>query len=298
MTRSDPLHSAAGAWPVPSKPISSGLYIVSTPIGNLRDVTFRALDTLAAADLILAEDTRITRRLLDAYGVKTPMRAYHDHNAESVRPDIIARLGDGAIIAQVSDAGTPMVSDPGYKLARAAIEAGADVVSIPGASAALAGLTVSGMPSDAFVFAGFPPAKSGKRRAFFEAWAAAPASLIVYEAGPRLADSLSDMAATLGDRPAAVARELTKAFEETRRGSLTALAAHYAQAGPPKGEIVVVIGPPPAHASAWDSEAIDQALVEAMREASVKDAAAEVADLSGQPKRALYQRALALKDKA
>lgn len=294
----DPRRVGAMSWPQPGRALAPGLYIVSTPIGNLRDVTFRALDVLSGADLVLAEDTRITRRLLDAYGVTTDMRAYHDHNAAEIRPEIIRMLEGGARIAQVSDAGTPLVSDPGFKLARAAIKAGAEVIPIPGASAALAGLAAAGLPTDAFLFAGFAPAKSGKRAAFFESLVRAQATLIFYESGPRLAASLAAMASVFGPRPAAVARELTKKFEETVRGNLDDLAARYEQSGPPKGEIVVLVGPPSDEDAAWDDTRLDAALTEAMATESVKDAAAAVAQVSGLARRDLYQRALALKSKA
>ncbi|MBA4802794.1 MAG: 16S rRNA (cytidine(1402)-2'-O)-methyltransferase [Euryhalocaulis sp.] len=294
----DPRRQDAISWPKPDPSLAPGLYIVSTPIGNLRDITFRALDVLAGADLILAEDTRITRRLLETYGVTTTMRAYHDHNAAEIRPEIIAQLEGGARIAQVSDAGTPLVSDPGFKLARDAIDAGIGVIPIPGASAALAGLAAAGLPTDAFLFAGFAPPKSGKRAAFFETFVRVPATLIFYESGPRLADSLAAMADVFGPRPAAVARELTKRFEETVRGDLPDLAARYAESGAPKGEIVVLVGPPSEAEAEWDDARIDTALKEAMEADSVKDAAAVVAKASGLPRRDLYQRALALKSRA
>lgn len=274
--------------------LAPGLYIVSTPIGNLRDVTLRALDVLGAADLVLAEDTRITARLFSAYEISTRLTPYHDHNAAEVRPGILGKLREGAAIALVSDAGTPMVSDPGYKLARAAAEAGVPVFPIPGASALLAGLAASGLPTDRFLFAGFAPAKSGKRQAFFREVKDVAASLIFYETGPRLAASLADMLDVFGEREAAVARELTKTFEETRRGSLAALAAHYAEAGGPKGEIVVILGPPDEEAG-WSDARIDRALTEAMEDKGVKGAAADVAALTGLSKRDLYQRALKLK---
>ncbi len=274
--------------------LASGLYIVSTPIGNLRDVTLRALDVLGAADVVLAEDTRITARLFSAYEISTRLTPYHDHNAAEVRPGILAKLREGGRIALVSDAGTPMVSDPGYKLAREAAEAGVPVFPIPGASALLAGLAASGLPTDRFMFAGFAPAKSGKRQAFFREVKDVPASLVFYETGPRLAASLADMHSVFGDREAAVARELTKAFEETRRGSLAELAAHYAGAGGPKGEIVVILGPH-AEDTEWSEARIDRALTEAMEDKGVKDAAADLAALTGLSRRDLYQRALKLK---
>lgn len=274
--------------------LAPGLYIVSTPIGNLRDVTLRALDVLSAADVVLAEDTRITARLFSTYEISTRLTPYHDHNAAEVRPGILEKLREGAAIALVSDAGTPMVSDPGYKLAREAAAAGVPVIPIPGASALLAGLAASGLPTDRFLFAGFAPPKSGKRQAFFREVKDVPASLVFYETGPRLAASLADMLDVFGDREAAVARELTKAFEETRRGSLADLAAHYAEAGGPKGEIVVLLGPP-AEETEWSEARIDRALSEAMADTGVKQAAADVAALTGLSKRDLYQRALKLK---
>lgn len=274
--------------------LASGLYIVSTPIGNLRDVTLRALDVLGAADVVLAEDTRITARLFSAYEISTALTPYHDHNAAEVRPAILEKLRAGGRIALVSDAGTPMISDPGYKLAREAAEAGVPVFPIPGASALLAGLAASGLPTDRFLFAGFAPAKSGKRQAFFREVKDVPASLVFYETGPRLAASLADMLEVFGDREAAVARELTKAFEETRRGLLADLAAHYAEAGGPKGEIVVLLGPP-AEETEWSEARIDRALAEAMNDKGVKEAAADVAALTGLSRRDLYQRALKLK---
>ncbi|MCS0502495.1 16S rRNA (cytidine(1402)-2'-O)-methyltransferase [Ancylobacter mangrovi] len=269
-----------------------GLYVVATPIGNLGDVTLRALETLAGADLVVCEDTRVTRRLLDRYGIETPLAVYHDHNAEQARPRLLARLAEGAALALVSDAGTPLVSDPGYKLVGAAIEAGHRVVPLPGASASLAALVAAGLPTDRFFFEGFLPAKSGARRNRIAELKAIPATLVLYETGPRLPDCLADLAAGLGARPAAVCRELTKAFEEVRRGPLDALAAHYAEAGPPKGEIVLVIGAPVAAAA--DEEDVDAALRRALASLSVKDAAAAVAAAMGVPRRAVYARALAL----
>jgi len=292
----DPRASPDAGWPPPDPALEPGLYIVSTPIGNLRDITFRALDILAGADVVLAEDTRISRRLLDAYGVATPMRAYHDHNAAEARPDILRQLGEGARIALISDAGTPLVSDPGYKLVREAAAAGAAVVPIPGPSAALAGLAASGLPTDAFLFAGFPPARGGKRRAWLNAWAGVPATLVFYEAPSRLRASLAHMADAFGSREAALARELTKKFEEIVRAPLPDLAARYAEAGPPKGELVILVGPPRDYGAGWDHARIDAALREAMASGSVRDAALIVAEDSGWPKREVYARALALKD--
>jgi len=275
--------------------LSPGLHVVSTPIGRLRDMTLRALDVIAAADVVLVEDTRVTRRLCDAYGLKPRLERYDDHTAPRERPRIVERLKDGAAIALVSDAGTPLVSDPGYKLVRDAIAAGVDVFAVPGASAVLAGLTVAGLPTDRFLFAGFPPAKSAARRAFFAEVAATPATLAFYESGPRLAASLADMAVVFGDRAAVVARELTKFYEEARRGSLSELAAAYKEEGPPRGEIVVLVAPPSPE-EAWDDARVDAALSVRLDEGPLKPLAAEIAEASGRPKRDIYARAIALKD--
>jgi 16S rRNA (cytidine1402-2'-O)-methyltransferase len=279
-----------------SPPLETGLYVVATPIGNLRDITLRALDILGAANRVYAEDTRVAWKLLDAYGLKPKLGAYHEHNAEAVREVILDALGKGESVALISDAGTPLISDPGYKLARAVIEAGYRVYPIPGASALLAGLVVSGQPTDRFLFAGFLPPKQGARRTALAELGDTDASLIFYESGPRLADSLADMAEVLGARPAAVARELTKMFEETRRAPLDELAAYYAEAGAPKGEIVVIIGPPPDKGEVSD-EALDAFLLRALPR-GVKDAASEAARDLGVPRKRAYARALALKDQA
>ena len=276
--------------------LEPGLYLVATPIGNLRDVTLRALDVLGAADLVLAEDTRVTRKLLDAYDIKASLQAYHDHNAETVRPQIEEALQAGKIIALVSDAGTPMVSDPGYKLARMAIDEGYKVIAIPGASAVLTALCVSGLPTDSFSFAGFPPPKTVAREKWLEKHKAAPGSLVIYEGASRIPASLASMAKILGDRPAAVCRELTKFYEEARRGSLEELAAHYDEAGSPKGEVVIVIGPAPA--DIWDEARIDEALHLALKDMRVKEASSHIAEQSGWAKRDVYARAIALKDGA
>ncbi|MEM7329072.1 MAG: 16S rRNA (cytidine(1402)-2'-O)-methyltransferase [Pseudomonadota bacterium] len=283
--------SRAGA----AQALDPGLYIIATPIGNLRDISLRALDTLSAVDEVLAEDTRVARRLLDAHDIRAKLSPYHDHNGAKRRPEILDKLSQGGTIALISDAGTPMVSDPGWKLSREALDAGHKVIPVPGASALLAGLVASGLPSDRFMFCGFLPPKSGARKRAAADLALIPSTLVFYESGPRLVDCLHDLAETLGaDREAAVARELTKLFEETRRGGLADLAKHYAETGPPKGEIVVLIGPPIATVA--DEETVDSALREALESQSVKQASAEVATLFGLPKRNVYQRALALKD--
>lgn len=278
----------------PSPPPETGLYVVATPIGNLRDITLRALDVLGAVDRVYAEDTRVARKLMDAYGLKPRLAAYHEHNAEAAREEILTALDAGESVALISDAGTPLISDPGFKLARAVIAAGHRVYPIPGASALLAGLVVAGLPTDRFLFAGFLPPKQGARRAALDELAAIDVTLVFYESGPRLAESLGDMAAMLGDRPAAVARELTKLFEETRRDALSALAAHYAEAGAPKGEIVVLVGPPAA--AETSDEALDAFLRLALTRGGVKDAAAEAAAQLGVPRKRAYARALELKE--
>jgi 16S rRNA (cytidine1402-2'-O)-methyltransferase len=282
----------------PGQP-AAGLYLVATPIGNLRDITLRALDVLGAADLIACEDTRVTARLMARYGIDVPRLPYHEHNAERMRPHLIERLKSGALVALVSDAGTPLISDPGYKLVRAAIAEEIAVTALPGASAALTGLVLSGQPSDRFLFAGFLPPKSvGRRRALSEL-ASLHATLVFFETGPRLAGSLADMADVLGARPVAVARELTKLFEEVRRGSLPELAAYYRAAGAPKGELVVVLGPPePPAPDENAADTLDAALNAALATMSVKDASEAIATATGRKRREVYQRALALAGKA
>jgi 16S rRNA (cytidine1402-2'-O)-methyltransferase len=291
-----PRHSARVRVPLAIDPVelAPGLHVVATPIGHLGDITLRALATIAAADLVLCEDTRVTRKLLDRYGLAPPLLAYHDHNAAEVRPRILQRLAQGAAVALVSDAGTPLISDPGYKLVAAAIEAGNRVYPIPGASALLAALVAAGLPTDRFYFEGFLPPKAGQRRNRIAELVEIPATLVLYETGPRLADSLADLANGLGARPAAMCRELTKAFEEVRRGTLEELAAHFAKAGTPKGEIVLVIAPPDKRVPAVSSEELDARLKRALARGSLKDAVAEVTDETGVSRREVYARALAL----
>ncbi|HVH02122.1 MAG TPA: 16S rRNA (cytidine(1402)-2'-O)-methyltransferase [Amaricoccus sp.] len=279
------------------RPLAPGLYLVATPIGNARDLTLRALDVLATADVLAAEDTRNTRRLLAIHGIRRPpggeLLPYHDHNGPAQRPRLLAALAAGRSVALVSDAGTPMVADPGYRLANAAIAAGHPVTAVPGASAVLAGLAVAGLPTDRFLFAGFLPPRAAARRRALAPLAAVPATLVFYESPRRLAASLADMAAVLGpDRPAAVCRELTKRFEETRRDRLDALASEAAGEAAPKGEIVVLVGPPVAHPA--DGADLDAALAAALPGRSVRDAAATVAAALGLPRRQVYARALAL----
>ncbi len=280
--------------PPEPKPVSPGLYLVATPIGNLRDITLRALDVLAAADIVLAEDTRVTGKLLAAHGISARLQRYDDHAGAKVRPKLLAALADGARVALVSDAGTPLVSDPGYRLVVEAIAQGAAVFPIPGPSAVLAGLAVAGLPTDRFLFAGFPPPKVAARRAFLEELASLRATLIFYEGGSRLAESLKTMAEAFGPRPAAVARELTKLHETVVRGPLDALAADPRLAAP-RGEIVILVGG--AHDVAASPEQADAALAEALKRLSPAAAAAEVAHALKLPRRDLYARALALSGK-
>ena len=279
----------------PVQPAGSGLHIVSTPIGNLRDITLRALDILSSVEEVLAEDTRVAAKLLNAHGISAKLSAYHDHNGAARRPELIERLIEGASIALISDAGTPLVSDPGWKLVHQAALAGVKIVPVPGASAMLAGLVASGLPSDRFMFAGFLPPKSGARKKVAGELANVPSTLIFYESGPRLPSALTDLVAMLGgEREASVARELTKLFEETRRGTLAELAAHYSAAGAPKGEIVLLVGPPVK--KEVNADDIDAALRSALDHLPVKAAANEIAETFGLSKRDAYQRALKIKD--
>lgn len=275
-----------------SQPLAPGLYIVATPIGNLADLSPRAAATLAAADVIACEDSRVTGKLLRHIGAKTRMVAYHDHVGDGVRPALIARMA-GESVALVSDAGTPLISDPGYKLVRDARAAGRSIYTLPGPCAAIAALTLSGLPTDRFLFAGFLPPKARARAKAIAELAPIRASLVVYESGPRLADALGALGSGLGDRNAAVAREISKLYEDCVTGTLSELAARYADA-PPKGEIVIVVGPPapPEEASEADSDA---ALTEALTRLSPARAASEVAERLGVDRRALYRRALAIK---
>jgi 16S rRNA (cytidine1402-2'-O)-methyltransferase len=269
-----------------------GLYIVATPIGNIRDITLRALDVLASADVLACEDTRVTQKLLRAYDITAAkIFPYHEHNAESIRPKLMARLRAGEKIALISDAGTPLVSDPGYKLVREAAQENIAVYAVPGASASLAALVSAGLPTDRFLFAGFLSSRRAARRQSLQEIATIQGSLVFFESARRLADSLTDMTDILGSRQAAVARELTKLHEEVRRGQLDELAAHYAAAGAPKGEVVIVVAPPDRQPPTAD---IDRMLRDALGDMSLRDAAAAVSEASGQPRRKVYARALEL----
>ena len=280
----------------PSGQKPAGLVLVSTPIGNLGDVTARGLEALRAADLVLCEDTRVTARLLAAHAIHVNTSPLHEFNEEARIPGLLDALRAGRRIALVSDAGTPLVSDPGFRLVRAAIAAGLPVDAVPGPNAAVLALVLSGLPPQPFLFLGFPPPRAAGRRAAFGRLRAAEraglsATLIWHEAPHRLAEALADLHAAFGDRPAAVARELTKRFEEVRRDGLGALAAHYATA-PARGEITVLVGPAPEDAG--DSEDLDGHLRAALETNSVKDAAALVAGSTGLPRRTVYARALEL----
>jgi 16S rRNA (cytidine1402-2'-O)-methyltransferase len=285
-------HGAAG----PGAGLEPGLHLVATPIGAARDITLRALDVLRAADLLAAEDTRSLRRLMEIHGIPLagrPLIAYHDHNGPAVRPRLLAALAEGRAVAYASEAGTPLVADPGFQLARAAAAAGHAVRAVPGASAVLAALTVAGLPTDRFLFAGFPPAQAGARARWIAEIGAVPATVVLFDSPRRVGRLLGELAAAWGaDRPAALCRELTKRFEEVRRGSLGSLAAEFSGASP-KGEVVLVVGraaapadPPPA--------ALEDALRARLGQMSVKAAVAEVAAATGRPRREVYQAALKL----
>jgi 16S rRNA (cytidine1402-2'-O)-methyltransferase len=283
-------YSPGGAAIEAPKP-AAGLYLVATPIGNLGDISLRALELLAGADCIACEDTRVTRKLIERYRIATPLTPYHEHNAAEARPKILARLMQGQAVALVSDAGTPLISDPGYKLVRAACEAGIPVTALPGASALLAALSVAGLPTDRFFFEGFLPPKQAARQKRIAQLAVMPATLVLFESGPRLAAALADLAEGMGPRAAAICRELTKLHEEIRRGDLVALARDYAAGAETRGEIVIVVAPPDEDDKADD---VDELLRGALARVSVKDAVGEVALATGRPRREVYQRALEL----
>jgi len=272
---------------------AAGLHLVATPIGNLGDMTLRALETLAGVGLIACEDTRITRRLTERYGIAAELMPYHEHNAATARPRILERLAEGGSVALVSDAGTPLISDPGFKLVREAIAAGHAVVALPGPSSVLTALSVAALPTDRFFFEGFLPAKGGARRARLAELARIDATLVIFESGNRMQDALRDLADIMGAREAAVCRELTKLHEEVLRESLAELAGK-ADRLETRGEFVLVIGPPAADAQAMSAEALDDLLREQLAQHSVKDAVAHVVELSGRARREVYARALVL----
>ncbi|MFP1630362.1 16S rRNA (cytidine(1402)-2'-O)-methyltransferase [Zhengella sp. ZM62] len=278
-----------------ARALPAGLHLVATPIGNLADITIRALETLAGADIVACEDTRTSRVLLERYGIRGRTTAYHEHNAATAGPKLVTAMREGRSVALISDAGTPLLSDPGYRLVEETLAAGLPVTPLPGPSALLAALTTSGLPTDAFFFAGFLPVKDGQKRTRLSALKAVPGTLVFYESPRRLAATLAAMADEFGDRPAAVARELTKAFEEVRRDSIGALAAHYGQSGAPKGEIVICVGPPGPPA-APEPEDVDALLTELSASMPASKAAAEAARRTGLSKQDLFARIVALKE--
>lgn len=281
-----------GGWLLPprkNKKPAPGLYLVATPIGNLGDITLRALDVLSAADLVVCEDTRVTGKLLAHFGLKKPLLPYNDHNADKQRSSILGKLSQGAIVAFVSDAGTPLVSDPGFKLVRACAQESIVVTAVPGASAVLSALQVSALPTDAFCFAGFLPAKDGARKTFLHQWKNVPASLVFFETAPRLEKSLKSILDVLGDREIAVTRELTKMFEEVQRMKVSKAIEFY-ESRDVKGEIVLVIAPPAEQDASQDD--VESLLRAALEKMSVKDAAAFVAERTGRKKKDIYAMAL------
>ena len=277
-----------------AQPLAPGLHVVATPIGNLGDISLRALATLAAANLVVAEDTRVTKVLLAHYGITTPLFAYHEHNADDVRPQLIGRLVTGQALALVSDAGTPLISDPGFRLVGEALKRDIAVTSLPGASAVLAALVVAGLPTSRFFFEGFLPPKSAARRQRIAELATVPGTLVFFESPRRVVDLVADLAAVLGPREAAVARELTKMFEAVKRGTLPDLAAELAAGDPLRGEIVVLVGPPPEGVPVLDAASLDDRIKTALKTLSVKDAASVVSGETGQPRRKVYARAIEL----
>ena len=270
-----------------------GLYLAATPIGNAADISVRALATLAASDVVLCEDTRVTAKLLSLYDINIKLQSYHDHNAATVRPLILKHLQNNAVVVQVSDAGTPLINDPGYKLVLHAVHHGIPVTTLPGATSPIAALTLSGLPTDRFLYAGFPPAKTSARRTFFDEMSMIPATLVFLESARRLPKSLEDMIPAMGLRQAAVCRELTKKFEEIRRGTVQELSALYAQEGSPRGETVLVVGPPLEDDTLWSAKRIDTALRAAIKDGMrVKEAATSISDFSGWRKQDVYRRAV------
>ncbi|MBK5197121.1 MAG: 16S rRNA (cytidine(1402)-2'-O)-methyltransferase [Methyloceanibacter sp.] len=276
------------------RPLPPGLYLVATPIGNLSDISLRALAVLARADLIAAEDTRHSQKLLTHFGIRAKLAPYHEHNAERERPRLLAHIKAGRSVALVSDAGTPLISDPGYKLVREALDAGLLVTSIPGPSAALAALTSAGLPTDTFLFAGFLPPKSGARRTRLAELATVPATLLIFETAPRLAKSLADMAEVLGPREVAIAKELTKLHETVTRGTLDRLAGELSNSETLKGEFVVVVAPPAENEAELSDERIVEQLKKALKVESFRDAVRSVAEVLQVKRARVYELGLTL----
>jgi len=295
---SDPEASAGRTFLVSGHVITApkavpGLHLVATPIGNLGDITLRALETLAGVDIIACEDTRITRRLTERYGISAVLKQYHEHNAEQARPKILEKLAQGASIALVSDAGTPLISDPGFKLVREVSAAGHDVIALPGPSSVLAALAVAALPTDRFFFEGFLPSRQMARRARLTELSRIDATLVMFESGNRVQDSLQDLAEIMGARDAAICRELTKLHEEISRAPLSDL-AKAADTLETRGEFVLVIGPPAADAQLMTELDLDEMLRASLQDNSVKDAVAQAMEVSGRPRREIYARALEL----
>lgn len=284
-------------WLLPARKetaLRAGLYIVATPIGNLADISLRALDVLDAADLVVCEDTRVSGKLLSWYGIRAELTPYNDHNADRRRAAVLEALEAGKIVALVSDAGTPLISDPGFKLVRACLEQDFYVTALPGANAPLTAIQLSGLPSDKFSFLGFLPPKKAARRKTLMAWKASPGSLVVFESAPRLVDSLSDILDILGDRQAAVVREMTKLFEETRRACVSELLEFYTENGLPKGEIVIVVAP--GEEEVFSEDDVRKILGQFLKTMGTKEAAAAAAEKTGRPRKALYDLALEIGD--
>jgi 16S rRNA (cytidine1402-2'-O)-methyltransferase len=295
-SKARPRHYAPFGTAIEVAKAAPGLYLVATPIGNLGDITLRALELLAGADVIACEDTRVTRKLTERYGIATPLTPYHEHNAAEARPKLLSHLANEQAVALVSDAGTPLISDPGYKLVRATCEAGHAVTALPGASAVLAALSIGGQPTDRFFFEGFLPAKKAARQKRVATLANIPATLVLFESGSRLAAMLADLAAAFGPRTVAICREMTKLHEEIKRGDLEELAREYASGAEMRGEFTIVVAPP-ANAKEKTDE-VDSLLRKALMRVSVKDAVGEVAFATGRPRREVYQRALVLAKEA
>jgi 16S rRNA (cytidine1402-2'-O)-methyltransferase len=300
--KASPINTEGGTEPrsfsirghvLPAAKLRAGLYLVATPIGNLADVTLRALETLAGVDLIACEDTRITHRLTERYAISAELTPYHEHNATAARPRLLQRLAQGEAVALVSDAGTPLISDPGFKLVREACAAGYAVTALPGPSSVLAALTVAGLPTDRFYFAGFLPPKQAARRTRLAELARIDATLVLFESGSRVQETVADLASLMASREAAICRELTKLHEEILRSSLAELAGRADQLET-RGEFVLVIGPPDADAQVMSADSLDELLRNALKHSSLKDAVAQAVEISGRPRREVYARALEL----